>query len=73
MPQPNVNVKQPAVLAVRPTYVNPGLTEETMSSLGRELLKLAREIEASDEAALDEAGIERELQRRRGGFTDVQS
>lgn len=41
-----------------------------MSPLGRELMKIAREIEESDEAAFDEEGIEKELAKRRGGYTE---
>ena len=45
------------------------LTAETMSPLGRELMELADEIEVSDETPMDEEAIERELIRRRGGYS----
>lgn len=41
-----------------------------MSPIGKELWQLASEIEQSDEPALDEAAIERELQRRKGGYVE---
>ena len=55
--------------SVRPTQVKSWLTAETMSPLGRALMEIAGEIEADDEAPMDEEAIERELIRRRGGHS----
>jgi len=64
-PSQNLNQQPP----VRTTEVKLWLTAETMSPLGRELMALADEIEVSDEAPMDEEAIERELIRRRGGYS----
>lgn len=61
----NLNQRPP----VRPTEVKSWLTSETMSPLGRELMELAAEIEVSDETPMDEEAIERELIKRRGGYS----
>jgi hypothetical protein len=53
---------------VRQADVRPSLSYEEMSPLGRDLFDIAKEIEASDDPAMDEAAIERELARRRGGY-----
>ena len=66
MAQPSQNFNQQPV---RPTEVKLWLTAETMSPLGRELMELADEIEVSDETPMDEEAIERELIRRRGGYS----
>ena len=65
MPVSNLNRK--VKFEVRRTNVKTWLTPETMSPLGRELFEIAKEIEESDEPAFDEADIERELEKRRGG------
>jgi len=70
MSHQNITPNQPTEFPVRRTEIKTWLTEETMSPLGRELMKIAREVEASDEPALDEADIEKELKRRRGGYAD---
>ena len=62
----NLNEQAP----VRPTEVKTWLTTETMSRLGRELMEIAAEIEASDDEPMDEDAIEREMIRRRGGYSD---
>ena len=67
MAQPGQNLNQRP--PVRPTDVKSWLTPETMSSLGRELMEIASDIEASDEAPMDEEAIEREMIRRRGGYS----
>lgn len=67
MAQPGHNLNQSP--PVRPTEVKSWLTAETMSPLGRELMELAAEIEASDEIAMDEEAIESELRSRRGGYS----
>lgn len=67
MVQPGQNLNQQP--PVRPTEVKSWLTKETMSPLGRELMEIASEIEASDENPMDEEAIERELRSRRGGYS----
>lgn len=67
MAQPGQNLNQQP--PVRPTEVKSWLTTETMSPLGRELMEIAAEIEASDEIPMDEDAIERELRNRRGGYS----
>lgn len=67
MAQPGQNLNQQP--PVRPTEVKSWLTTETMSPLGRELMEIAAEIEASDEIPMDEEAIERELRSRRGGYS----
>ncbi len=68
MAQPNRNPNQLPVLPIRQTEIKTWLTDETMSPLGRELMKIARQIEASDDPALSEAAIEQELLKRKGGY-----
>ncbi|MFN0119540.1 MAG: hypothetical protein ACKV2V_03450 [Blastocatellia bacterium] len=63
MAQPNQN--QNSIPLVQSTDIKAWLTAETMSPLGRELLRLAEEIAQSDEEPMDEAAIERELSQRR--------
>jgi hypothetical protein len=70
MSHQNITSNQPMEFPVRRTEVKTWLTEETMSPLGRELMKIAHEIEASDEPALGEEEIEKELKRRRGGYAE---
>lgn len=54
----------------RPTEVKTWLAKEMMSQLGRELMEIADEVEASDDRAMDEEAIERELIKRRGGYSE---
>ena len=61
----NLNQQPP----IRPTELKPWLTRETMSPLGRELMEIADQIESSDETPMDEEALERELIRRRGGYS----
>ncbi|MCY7376209.1 MAG: hypothetical protein LH472_09595 [Pyrinomonadaceae bacterium] len=68
MPQTNLNKKE--VFHVKQTQIKPFLSEKEMSPLGRKLMKIAEEIESSDEPACSEADIERELEKRRGGFVE---
>lgn len=68
MPQTNLNKKN--AFHVRQTQIKPFPSEKEMSPLGRKLMKIAKEIENSDEPAFDEADIERELEKRRGGFVE---
>ncbi len=71
MSQQNTTHDQSADFPVRRTEVKTWLTEETMSPLGRELMRLAREIAESDEPALGEEDVEEELMRRRGGRAEA--
>lgn len=66
MPQTNVNKK--AAFYVKPTQIKNIFSEKEMSPLGKKLMKIAKEIETSDEPAYGEDDIERELERRRGGY-----
>lgn len=66
MPTTNSNC-QPE-FEIRRTNVKTPLTPEATSPLGKELMKIAREIENSDEPAFDKIDVERELEKRRGGF-----
>jgi hypothetical protein len=70
MSRSNTNTNQPTDFPVRRTEIKTWLTEETMSPLGRELMEIARAIEASDEPALDEEDIEKELKRCKGGYAE---
>jgi hypothetical protein len=70
MPLPNLKTDSTTNLQVRRTETKPWLTPDMMSPIGKELWQLASEIEQSDEPALDEAAIERELQRRKGGYVE---
>ena len=54
---------------VKPTHIKTVFSEKEMSPFGKKLMKIAREIEVSDEPGFDETDIERELAKRRGGFT----
>ena len=67
MPQLDQNLNRQT--PVRPTQVKTWLTTETMSPLGRELMEIAAEIQASDEEPLGEDELERELITRRGGYS----
>lgn len=66
MAQTNLNKKE--VFYVKQTQIKTVLDEKEISPLGRKLMKIAKEIETSDEPAFDETDVERELERRRGGF-----
>jgi hypothetical protein len=66
MAQTNLNKKE--VFYVKQTQIKTVLSEKEISPLGRKLMKIAKEIETSDEPAFDETDVERELERRRGGF-----
>ena len=66
MAQTNLNKND--VFYVKQTQIKTVLSEKEMSPLGRKLMKIAKQIENSDEQAFDETDIEKELERRRGGF-----
>jgi hypothetical protein len=63
----NLNKKDD--LIVRRAQVKPWLKYEDMSSLGKELHDIAKEIELSDEPAFSESEVEKELKERRGGHS----
>lgn len=54
--------------SVRQAHIPPNLSSDTMSRLGRDLLEMSREYEASGGELLSEKEIEVELTRRRGGY-----
>lgn len=64
----NTNLNTKDVFYVKPTQIKTLLNEKDMSPLGKKLMEIAKEIENSDDPAFDEADIERELEKRRGGF-----
>ena len=66
MAQTNLNKKD--VFYVKQTQINTVSSEKEMSPLGRKLMKIAKKIEESDEPSFDETDIEKELEKRRGGF-----
>lgn len=55
-------------LAVRRAHIPPDLSFETMSEMGRDLVKLSRQIETAGEGLMSEKELEQELARRRGGY-----
>ena len=66
MAQTNLNKKD--IFYVKKTQINTVSSEKEMSPLGRKLMKIAKKIEESDEPAFDETDIEKELEKRHGGF-----
>ena len=67
MPQLETSKVKPFV--VRRAVLNTSTDPKDMSPLGRRLMKLAAEIDASDEPAMSEEDIERRLRLGRGGYT----
>ncbi|MEO6052216.1 MAG: hypothetical protein ABIP78_12925 [Pyrinomonadaceae bacterium] len=68
MPQTNLNKTE--VFQIRQTKIKPFLSRREISPLGRKLMKIAKEIENSDEPAFGETDVERELEKRRGGYVE---
>lgn len=62
----NLNERPP----VQMTNVKTWLKKDNMSPLGRDLMRIAEEIDNSDEPPMDEEAIERELLKRKGGFSN---
>lgn len=62
------NFKKKDIFYVKQTQINTVSSEKEMSPLGRKLMKIAKKIKESDEPAFDETDIEKELEKRRGGF-----
>ena len=54
---------------VRRAQIPPDLKPENMSELGCDLIRLSREIDDVGERLTSEEELERELSRRRGGYT----
>lgn len=70
MPHLNPALNEPEpVPPVRRAYIPPDLTYETMSELGRELFDLSQEYATSGEKLYSEEELERELRRRKGGYS----
>lgn len=67
MPQNNRKLPKPFKVR-RAKLPRVPLTEAEMSPLGRKLMKIAAEIEASDDLPMSEADFERELEMRRMGY-----
>ena len=67
---PQTNLKNKDIFYVRPTEIRTYSNEKDMSLLGRKLMKIAKEVENSAEPAFDEAGVEKELEKRRGGYVE---
>ena len=53
---------------VRRAQMPPDLKPENMSDLGRDLIRLSREIDDAGELLTSEEELEQELARRRGGY-----
>lgn len=66
MPQIKVNI--PEKFTVRRARLSPIPPENERTPLGRKLMELVAEIDASDDPPMSEEDLERELQMRRGGF-----
>ena len=65
---PQLKNKKIEMFTVRRAELNTSLDEHDMSPMGRKLMKIAAEVENSDEPAYSETDIERELEKRRGGY-----
>jgi hypothetical protein len=65
---PQLNTNRTERFSIKRTKTNLLFTENGMSPLGKKLMKIASEIEHSDEPVYDEADIEKELEKRRGGY-----
>ncbi len=65
---PQLRNKKTETFTVRRARLNTSTDPRDWSPLGRRLMKIAAEIEASDEPGMSEADLEKELQMRRGGY-----
>lgn len=65
---PQINPNKPEKFNIRRTSLNVVSAETEGSPLGKKLMKIASEIENSNEAAFGEVDIEQELEKRRGGY-----
>ncbi len=66
MPQLKTRKTEPFI--VRRAKLNTSTDPRDWSPLGRKLMKIYAEIEASDEPGLSQDDLEKELQSRRGGY-----
>ncbi len=65
------NKKFPEPFTVRRTQLPPlPMSEAEMSPLGRKLMKIVAEIDASDDPPMSEEDLDRELAVRRGGYIE---
>lgn len=65
---PQIKQKQPKSFIVRQARLSPIPPEGERTQLGRKLMNLVAEIDASDDPPMSEEDLEHELQMRRGGF-----
>lgn len=65
---PRVNTNRKGHFNIRRTRTNILSAESDYSPLGKKRMKIASELEQSDEPAFNEADIESELEKRRGGY-----
>ncbi len=63
-----LNQKQPKPFTVRKARLSTIPPEGERTPLGRTLMELVAEIDASDDPPMSEEDLELELQMRRGGF-----
>jgi len=66
---PQLKNKETETFTVRRAKLNTSTDPRDWSPLGRKLMKIAAEIEASDEPGLSEDDIERRLKMGRGGYS----
>ncbi len=65
---PQTNRKNQEVFTVRRAELKPIPPVAERTPLGRRLMEIVAEIDASDDPPMSEEDLERELQLRRGGF-----
>ena len=68
MPSKHIVTADQSEQLVRRADIPPNLSFETMSEMGRDLVKLSREIETAGEGLTSEEELEQEIARRRGGY-----
>ena len=65
---PQIKTRTPAKFTVRRAELNISPNGYKMSPMGEKLMKIAMEIESSDEPGLTEEDIERRIKMGRGGY-----
>lgn len=65
---PQLKDKKNETFTVRKTQINTSSDPRKWSPLGRRLMKIVAEIDASDDPPMSEADFERELEMRRTGY-----
>lgn len=65
---PQLNTNQAENFTVKRTKIEQHLNDDEISPLGKKLMQIALEVERSNEPSFDEADIEKELEKRRGGY-----